>query len=48
MRSLIERCFSRLKQFRRVATRYEKTARTFLAVFTIAAIVLWKRQSPEL
>jgi transposase len=41
MRSLIECCFSKLKQFRRVATRYEKTATNFLAVVTIAAIVLW-------
>jgi transposase len=43
MRSLIECCFSKLKQFRRVATRYEKTASNFLAVVTIAAIVLWIR-----
>ena len=43
MRSLIECCFSQLKQFRRVATRYEKTATNFLAVVTIAAIVLWIR-----
>jgi transposase len=43
MRSLIECCFSKLKQLRRVATRYEKTARNFLAVVTIAAIVLWIR-----
>jgi transposase len=43
IRSLIECCFSKLKQFRRVATRYEKTARNFLAVVTIAAIVLWIR-----
>jgi transposase len=41
MRSLIECCFSKLKHFRRVATRYGKTARKFLAVVTIAAIVLW-------
>lgn len=40
MRSLIECCFSKLKQFRRVATRYEKTAANFLAVVTIAAIAL--------
>ncbi len=39
-RHLIECCFSRLKQFRRVATRYEKTARNYLAVVTLAAIVL--------
>ena len=42
-RQLIECCFSRLKQFRRVATRYEKTARNYLAVVTITATVLWLR-----
>lgn len=42
-RNLIECCFSRLKQFRRVATRFEKTARHYLAVFTIAATILWIR-----
>ena len=42
-RHLIECCFSKLKQFRRVATRYEKTASNCLAVVTIAATVLWLR-----
>ncbi len=42
-RHLIECCFSKLKQFRRVATRFEKTARNYLAVITLAAIVLWLR-----
>ncbi len=42
-RHLIECCFSKLKQFRRVATRFEKTARNYLAVVTIAATVLWLR-----
>jgi len=42
-RHLIECCISKLKQFRRVATRYEKTARNYLAVVTIAATVLWLR-----
>jgi transposase len=42
-RHLVECCFSRLKQFRRVATRFEKTARNYLAIVTIAAIVLWLR-----
>ena len=42
-RHLVECCFSKLKQFRRVATRFEKTARNYLAVVTIAAIVLWLR-----
>ena len=41
-RHLVE-CFSKLKQFRRVATRYEKTAGNYLAVITIAAIALWIR-----
>ena len=42
-RHLIECCFSKLKQFRRVATRFEKTARNYLAVVTLAAIVPWLR-----
>lgn len=42
-RHLVECCFSKLKQFRRVATRFEKTARNYLAVVTVAAIVLWLR-----
>ena len=42
-RHLVECCFSRLKQFRRVATRYEKTARNYLAIVTLAATVLWLR-----
>ena len=42
-RHLVECCFSKLKQFRRVATRYEKTAQNYRAVVTLAAIVLWLR-----
>ena len=42
-RHLVECCFSKLKQFRRVATRFEKTARNYRAVVTIAAIILWMR-----
>jgi transposase len=42
-RHLVECCFSKLKQFRRVATRFEKTASNYLAVLTLAAIVLWLR-----
>ncbi|MCA6115198.1 IS5 family transposase [Bradyrhizobium sp. WSM 1738] len=42
-RHLVECCFSKLKQFRRVATRYEKTARNYRAVVTLAAITLWMR-----
>jgi len=42
-RHLVECCISKLKQFRRVATRFEKTARNYFAVVTLAAIVLWLR-----
>jgi transposase len=42
-RHLVECCFSKLKQFRRVATRFEKTARNYRAVVTLAAIILWMR-----
>jgi transposase len=42
-RHLVECCFSKLKQFRRVATRFEKTARNYSAIVTIAATVLWLR-----
>lgn len=40
-RNRIERAFNRLKQFRRIATRYEKRADNYLAMLTIAAILLW-------
>lgn len=40
-RNLIERMFSRLKDFRRIATRYDKLARNFLAGVLIAAAVVW-------
>lgn len=40
-RNLIERCVNRLKQFRRIATRYEKTARAYLSMLCIASTMLW-------
>jgi transposase len=40
-RNLIERMYGRLKDFRRVATRYDKLARNFLAGAMIAATVTW-------
>jgi transposase len=40
-RNRVERCINRLKQFRRVATRYEKLAVNYLAMVTLAAILLW-------
>jgi len=40
-RNLIERMFARLKDFRRIATRYDKLARNFLAGVLIAAAAVW-------
>ena len=40
-RNLIERMFCRLKDFRRIATRYDKLAVNFAAAVTLAAIVIW-------
>lgn len=42
-RNVVERCFSRLKQFRDLATRYAKRAVYYQAELTIAAIILWLR-----
>jgi predicted signal transduction protein with EAL and GGDEF domain len=42
-RNVVERTINRLKQFRRVATRYEKRALNYKAMLTITAIVLWVR-----
>lgn len=41
LRNLIERMFGRLKDFRRIATRYDKLARNFLAAVAIAATIIW-------
>ncbi len=41
-RNKIERFFGRLKaSFRRIATRYEKTPRNFLAMVKLASVRLW-------
>jgi len=40
-RHLVECFFARLKQFRRVATRYDKTARNFLGFVLVASIKVW-------
>lgn len=42
-RNLIERFFSNLKHFRRVATRYDKLAANFLAMVQLASMRLWLR-----
>ena len=40
-RHLIENFFASLKQFRAIATRYDKTKRNFLAAIYLAAAALW-------
>ncbi len=40
-RNLIERFFCRLKQFRRIATRYDKLASRFSAFIAIVAAFIW-------
>jgi len=42
-RNLIERFFSKLKHFRRVATRYDKFAANFLAMVQLASMRMWMR-----
>jgi transposase len=40
-RHLIENFFAKLKQFRAIATRYDKTARNFLAAVYLTAAEIW-------
>jgi transposase len=40
-RNRIERMFNRLKQFRRIATRFDKTAKSFSAFLALAAARIW-------
>lgn len=42
-RNVVERCFNKLKQWRGIATRSDKTARSYLAGLTLAAALLWTR-----
>jgi transposase len=42
-RNLIERCFNKLKHFRRIATRYDRRAAHFLSFIYLACAILWMR-----
>ena len=42
-RNVVERCVGKLKEFRRIATRYEKLAESFIAMVNVAVIVLYLR-----
>lgn len=41
LRNRIERCFGRLKRFRRIATRYDRRAIHFLAALHLVATLEW-------
>jgi transposase len=43
LRNRIERCFNKLKHFRRFATRYDRRASHFLAFIHLAAAMIWMR-----
>jgi transposase len=40
---VVKRCFNRLKQWRGIATRYDKTARNYRGGVLLASLVLWSR-----
>ena len=43
MRNIIERRFNKLKNARRLATRYDKTALSYAAFVSICSVRLWFR-----
>ena len=43
-RNRVERLWGRLKEWRAVATRYEKTARSFMGILCLAASIDWLRR----
>ena len=45
LRNLVERCFNRLKNAPRLATRYDKTAASFLGFINVVRIRPWLRHS---
>jgi transposase len=38
---VVERCFNKLKQWRGIATRYDKTTESYQAALTLAALLMW-------
>lgn len=42
-RNLVERFFNKIKHFRRIATRYEKTAVSFAAMLFLVGAMIWLR-----
>jgi transposase len=46
LRNRVERCFARLKQWRRVATRYDRKPANFLSGVLLASIFIWLNVDP--
>lgn len=44
-RNLVERFFNKVKHYRRIATRYDKTAENFLATLKLVAVRVWLRDN---
>ncbi|MER7484287.1 IS5 family transposase [Streptomyces sp. NPDC126510] len=44
-RNVVERCFARLKQFRAIATRFDKLADRYRAGVVLASLILWLRET---
>lgn len=44
-RNVVERCFARLKQFRAIATRFDKLGDRYRAGVVLASLILWLRES---
>jgi transposase len=42
-RNLVERFFNKIKHFRRIATRYEKTAVSFASMLFLVGVMIWLR-----
>ncbi len=40
-RNVVERCFNRLKQWRGIAARYDKSAQSYQAAVTLASLLMW-------
>ena len=44
-RNRVERFFNKIKHYRRIATRYDKTAESFLAALKLVAVRIWLRNN---
>lgn len=40
-RNLVERFFQKLKNFRRIATRYERLARNYASMLSLVSVIIW-------